>query len=126
MKTHVYTMERTRSCPFPEIPCPLVHPHPSALPKPTSAPATIARGASTMGTAACAPKIIGAMYPAATRPSKNDAFVASPRPCAKAFVSPETPKFFPALSRFATTIDPRTRPPANAESGVNCKFITGP
>ena len=45
----------------------------------TSAPATIARGASTMGTAACAPKIIGAMYPAATRPSKHAAFVASPR-----------------------------------------------
>lgn len=86
----------------------------------------IALGASTIGVAACAPKIIGATYPAANNPSKNAAVDAFASPPIAALVSPLMPKFVPVFNFFAIVIDPRINPPARALSGVNMSAVIGP
>ena len=45
MKVMVATMERTERREMPQTPCPLVHPLPSRVPKPTINPAAISSGA---------------------------------------------------------------------------------
>jgi hypothetical protein len=86
----------------------------------------IALGASTIGVAACAPKIIGATYPAAHNPSKNAAVDAFASPRIAALVSLLIPKFVPVFNFFAIVIDPRINPPARALSGVNMSGVIGP
>ena len=116
MNVSVLAKDRAENLALPQIPWPDVQPLPSAVPNPTSNPATIMRaGVIEEGNASNTEgQLVCRNSPPRIKPLKNNKFQGVLSPPMSPLIIPEIPNILPETTSFVIARTPREMPPKSA------------